>query len=163
MGTHSCIPMWNCVSSGTGGFTSLHTRVRSPCHRPLCTCRPVSPRHPSNPHLGQQLLTHTESPKAKYFGSKSGPHCSSGMQLQHLNSKVPRLYFNQKNPPAPKGQPQTARRSLQRLTALASVAVPLPQLPSQLDANGKMFTRKTPAHSTPLSAPQSNGFLQQCD
>ena len=41
-----------------------------------------------------------------------------------------------------------ARRSLPRIAALATTAVPLPRLPSQSDANGKMSAWKTPAHSS---------------
>ena len=40
------------------------------------------------------------------------------------------------------------RTSLPGVTALASVAVLPPHLPSQLDTNGKKSTQKTPAHST---------------
>ena len=98
--------------------------------------------------------TAVESPKTKHSSSNSSPDCNWD------TAPTPQLQSTQtllqpRNPPAPKGQPQTARRSLQRLAALTSMAVPLPQSPSQLDTNGKMFTRRTPAHSTPLfpSAP----------
>ena len=39
--------------------------------------------------------TPAESPKVKHSGGKSGPHRSLGHSSQHLNSKVPRLYFSQ--------------------------------------------------------------------
>ena len=76
------------------------------------------------------------------------------MQLQHINSEVPQLYFSQEAFSS-KGLAQMSRRSLPGLTALTSAAIPLPHLQSQSDANGKMSTWMTPAHSTQpfLSAP----------
>ena len=57
--------------------------------------------------------------------------------------------------PVPRGQPQVSRRSPPGLTALTSVAIPLPHLPSQSDANGKMSAQRATTHSTQLfpSAP----------
>ena len=149
METHSCIPTWNCISSGGGAFTSLHTRGRSPCCWPLCTSKPGSLRCPSSPHPGWWPLTCSPSlPRLNALVAKVASTAAQDTaptpQLQSAQTLL-----QSRNPPAPKSQPQTARRSLQRLTAPTSAAIPLPQLPSQLDANGKMFARKTPTHSTP--------------
>ena len=149
MGTHSCILTRNCVGSGSGKFTSPCTRVRSPCHWPLHTCKPGSPRCPSSPHPGRRLLIHPQSlPRLNTLAARAVPTAAWDTaptpQLQSAQTLL-----QPRNPPAPKGQPRTARRSLQRLAALTSMAIPLPWLPSQLDANGKMFARKTPTHSTP--------------
>ena len=107
--------------------------------------KPVATKQ--SPHRVAASDTPAESPKAKRSSSKSGPQ--RGMQLQHLNSKVPR------NPPAPKSQPGVARRSLQSPAVLASAVGRLLLPPSQPGANGEIFTWKTLARLTPLflSAP----------
>ena len=87
-------------------------------------------------------------------------HCICHTMLQFANddpnqhrkysgSQSAQTPLQPRSPPVPKSQTQTARRSLPGLTALASMAVPLPHLLSQSDANGKMFARKTPTPSTP--------------
>ena len=95
-----------------------------------------------------------ESPKTKSSSGKCSPHHSLGHSSNTSTPKRPDS-TSVKKPPSSKEPTSNARRSLQRLTALTSMAIPLPQPPSQSDTNGKMFTWKTPTHSTPLfpSAP----------
>ena len=127
--------MWNYISSGSRGFTSPHTRGRSLCHWPLCTGKPGSPRHPSSPHPGQWPLTCPQGlPRLNALVARAAPTTARDAaptpQLQSAQTLL-----QPRNPPAPKSQPQTARRSLQRLAALTSMAIPLPWPPSQSDNN----------------------------
>ena len=89
-----------------------------------------------------------ESPKTKHSSGKGGPttawDTAPTPQLQSAQTPL-----QPRSPSVPKSQPRTARRSLPGLMALASAGIPLPHLLSQSDPNGKMFTQKTPAHSTP--------------
>ena len=88
-----------------------------------------------------------ESPKTKGSSNKGTTTAQDAAPTPQLQSAQTPLQL--RSPPVPKSQPQTARRSLPRLMALTSTAIPLPHLPSQSDANRKMFAWKTPAHSTP--------------
>ena len=87
MGTVSYIPTRNCVGSGGGGFTSLHTRGRSLCHRLLRTSKPKvtkqSPPRVATPNPSM------ESPKTKHSSSKGSPHRSSGSSSNTSTPKHP--------------------------------------------------------------------------
>ena len=141
-------------------FTSPHSRGRSLCHQPHHTGKPGSTRQPSSPHTGWQLLTHLWSlPRLNALAARAVPNVAQDTaptpQLQSAQTLL-----QPRNPPAPKSQPQTARRSLQRLTVLASMAVPLLLPLGQMDANGEMFAWKTPTPLTPqLTIDQANSIF----
>ena len=89
-------------------FTSPATRVRSPCHRPHHTSKPGSPRCPSSPHPGRQLLTCSRSlPRLNTLAARAVPTAARDAaptpQLQSTQTLL-----QPRNPPAPKSQPRTA-------------------------------------------------------
>ena len=88
-----------------------------------------------------------ESPKTKCSGGKGRPHCSLGCSSNTSTLECPDS-TSAKKPSSPRGRPQTSRRSLPGFAAVTSMAIPLPHPLSQSDANEKMSTQKTPAHST---------------
>ena len=152
METPSCIPTWNCVGSGSKGFTSPHTRGRSPCHWPLHTGKPGSPRHPSSPHPGWQSLTCPWSlPRLNTLAARVVPTAAwDAAPTPQLQSAQTLLQPGK--PPAPKNQTRTARRSLQRLAALTSMAIPLPghrvsQTQKERCSHGRLpHTQHHPSH-----------------
>ena len=107
-----------------------------------------------SPHRVVASDTPVESPKAKCPSSKSSPQEAWDAAPRPQLQSAPTL-LQPRSPPAPKSQPQMARRSLQRLTVLASVVVHLLPPPGQLEANKEIFMWKTLVWLTPLfpSAP----------
>ena len=145
---HLCQLRWR-------GITSPCSRGRSPCHQPHPTGKSGSLQQPSSPHTGQWLLIHLQSlPRLNALAARAIPNkardAAPTPQLQSAQTLL-----QPRNPPAPKSQPQTARRSLQRPAVLTSAAICLLPLLGQPDANGEIFTWKTLVWSTPLfpSAP----------
>ena len=95
-----------------------------------------------------------ESPKTKRSSGKSGPHCSLGHSSNTLTAKHPDS-TSAKKPSSSKEPTSNSQEKSPEARSSCKHGHSLPWPPSQLDANRKMFTRKTPAHSTPLilSAP----------
>ena len=86
-----------------------------------------------------------ESPKTKCSSGKGGPHRSLGCSS---NTSIPKQPDSTSAKKPSSSKDPTLNRSLPGFVAFASVAIPLPHLPSQSDPNGKMFAQKTPTHST---------------
>ena len=97
-----------------------------------------------------------ESPKTKHSGGKGGPTMAQDAAPTRPLQSTPTL-LPPRSLQVPRGQPQVSRRCLPGLVALTSMAVPLPHLLSQLDANGKMSTQRAttqpfPSAPVPLTA-----------
>ena len=92
-------------------------------------------------HLQSPPRLNTPAARA---GPNEAPDAAPTPQLQSTQ-----ILHLPRNPPTLRSQPRMIRQSLQRPTPLASMAI-CPLLPqSQLDANKKIFTRRTLARLTP--------------
>ena len=112
---------------------------RSLCHLPHLTSKSGSWRRPSNPHTGQQLWTHLQSPpKLNAQAARVGPNeALDPTPIPPLQSA--QILHLPRNPLAPRSQPRRIRQSVHRPTAPRSTAVH-PLLPQgQQDTNKKIF------------------------
>ena len=148
MATRSCTLTWTLADSGDMGYTFLHTGVKSQHHQPLPTCKPSSPRPRSGLHHGPQLQTQLWNlPRPNTPAARLGITIVQDTAPTHqLQSALTLL--QPRSLPVPRSQPQMNRRSLPRVTTLASAVILLPHPLSKLDTNGKKSTQKTPTHST---------------
>ena len=155
MATRSCTLIWTWADSGGVGYTFLHTGVKFQHHWLLPTSKPSNPRPQSGPHHGPPLRAQLWNlPRPNALVARAGITVAQDAVPTHqLQSALTLL--QPRSLPVPRSQPQMNRTSLPGVTALASMAILPPHLLSQLDANGKKSTQKTPTHSTPhfLSAP----------
>ena len=152
MGTPSYILMRICAGSGRGVFTSPRTGGEipvppAPSYWQVRESKAMkqSPPRAVTPNLSMEFpkFPRPNTPVAR-LAPTAAQDAAPTPQLQSTQTPL-----QPRSPPVPKSQPQTARRSLPGLMALASVGIPFPHPQSQLDPNRKIFTRKTPAHSTP--------------